>query len=277
VAQNPGVVLDNILRVSKEFGFRVKADPKGEQSSVIGVRTVGGWRENLRTMGVLRPIRLLSTFESFLETGRFRKQMDGIGAPLEIVKSYSEGTQECSGIETSSRTYLCEGFGAHNSVGQHCVLGSYVVEEQTKNLIFALAFLLHDSGESYLGDMTRPLKNMPELEAYRLADNRLNRVIEKRFLLPEGIFDEKIIKEVDTRMLFTEKRDLLVSLQWGHSVPPYNFKIKPWGWRKTQRKYLERYHELCLRLDGYPKVVTQAFQLTRLLPAIGKALSTREQ
>jgi 5'-deoxynucleotidase YfbR-like HD superfamily hydrolase len=162
-------------------------------------------------------------------------------------------------------------------VGQHCVLGSYVVEEQTHNLLFALAFLLHDSGESYLGDMTRPLKNMPELEAYRLAEKKLNRTIEKRFSLPEGIFEEKIIKEVDNRMLFTEKRDLLVSLQWGHSIPPYDFKIKPWSWRKAERKYLERYHELCLRLDGYPSIVTNALQVTQLLPLIGRAFSTREQ
>lgn len=162
-------------------------------------------------------------------------------------------------------------------VGQHCVLGSYVIEEQTKNLLLALAFLLHDSGESYLGDMTRPLKNMPELEAYRIADDRLNRVIEKRFSLPEGIFNDKIIKDADNRMLFTEKRDLLVALQWNHSVQPYDFKIKPWGWRKTQRKYLERYHELCLRLDGYPRVATKALQVTRLLPLVGKILSTREQ
>lgn len=162
------------------------------------------------------------------------------------------------------------------SVGQHCVLGSYVVEEKTHDLLFALAFLLHDSGESYLGDMTRPLKNMPELEAYRLAERKLNRTIEKRFSLPKGILDEKIIKEVDTRMLFTEKRDLLVSIQWGHSAPPYDFKIKPWGWRKAERKYLERYHELCLRLDGYSSIATNALQVTQLLPIVGRMLSTRE-
>jgi hypothetical protein len=161
-------------------------------------------------------------------------------------------------------------------VGQHCTLGSYVVEKETGNLLFALAFLLHDAGESYLGDMTRPLKGMPELEAYRSAENKLNRTIEKRFELPSGILDSKLIKEVDNRMLFTEKRDLLVSLQWGHSIPPYDFKIKPWGWRKTQRKYLERYHELCLRLDGYPEIATWALQATRLLPLIGRTFSTRE-
>lgn len=162
-------------------------------------------------------------------------------------------------------------------VGQHCTLGSYVVEKQTGNLVLALAFQLHDAGESYLGDMTRPLKGMPELEAYRLASNKLDRTIERRFKLPEGILEDKIIKEVDNRMLFTEKRDLLVSLQWGHSIQPYDFKIKPWGWRKTQRKYLERYHELCLRLDGYPSIVTNALQVTQLLPLIGRVFSTREQ
>jgi 5'-deoxynucleotidase YfbR-like HD superfamily hydrolase len=166
---------------------------------------------------------------------------------------------------------------AHYSVGQHCVLGSHVVEEQTQDLILALAFQLHDAGESYLGDMIQPLKKMPELEAYRLASNKLDRIIEKRFRLPDGILEDKTIKEVDNRMLFTEKRDLLVTLQWGHSAQPYDFKIKPWGWRKTQRKYLERYHELCLRLDGYPSIVTNALQVIQLLPLIGRRFSTREQ
>lgn len=166
---------------------------------------------------------------------------------------------------------------AHYPVGQHCVLGSYVVEEQTHDLMLALAFLLHDSGEAYLGDMTRPLKNMPELEAYRLAEKKLNRTIERRFFLPAGILEEKIIKEVDTRMLFTEKRDLLVFVQWGHSAQPYDFKIKPWSWRKAERRYLERYHELCLRLDGYSRIVIRTLQITRLLSLVGGTLSTREQ
>jgi uncharacterized protein len=161
-------------------------------------------------------------------------------------------------------------------IGQHCVLGSHVVEEQTHNLILALAFLLHDSGEAYLTDMVRPLKVMPELEAYRLASKRLDRVIEKRFNLPEGILDHQVIKETDNRMLFTEKRDLLVALQWDQSAQPYDFKIKPWSWQKAQKRYLFRYHELCLRLDGYPEMATKALSLTRLLPVVGK-FSTRER
>jgi len=143
--------------------------------------------------------------------------------------------------------------------------------------LLALAFLLHDAGESYLGDLTRPLKGMPELELYRLAEEKLNQVIEKRFRLPKGSLSSTFIKEVDNRLLFTEKRDLLVSLQWGHSAEPYAFRIKPWGWKKTQRKYLERYHELCLRLDGYPKASTKAMQATGLLPFIGRRFSTRER
>ena len=277
VSQNPGLVLDKIFEVASDFGFPVARYAKEKKRDIVCVQSRGGWRENLRLLGTIQPVRLINTFQEALRSGEFGKQMDGVGPPEEIVRAYSEGYQECSGIETSTHTYLCEGFGAHNSVGQHCTLGSYVVEEQTKNLILALAFHVHDAGESYLGDMTRPLKGMPELEAYRLAEKKLNRTIEKRFVLPEGILDDKVIKEVDNRMLFTEKRDLLVALQWGHSVQPYDFKIKPWGWRKTQRRYLERYHELCLRLDGYPKIATQALQITRLLPLMGKAFSTREQ
>lgn len=274
VSQKPGLVLDRILEVSNRLGHHVIPRPP-KNSGVVAIQTVGGWREVLKTLGALQPVRLLNDFKESLQVAA--KQFDGIGHPEEIVRAYYEGYQECSGIETSTRTYFCEGFGAHNSVAQHCVLGSHVVEEKTKDLMLTLAFLLHDSGEAYLGDMTRPLKSMPEMEAFRAAERKLNRTIERRFNLPDGILDDKVIREVDNRMLFTEKRDLLVSLDWGHSCQPFDFKIKPWSWREAETRYLNRYHELCLRLDGYPKVTTQLLKLVKMLNPIGTALSTREQ
>lgn len=278
VAQKPGVILDKINKLMLDLNLPATSYTRGHgtKKNVVNIQTRGGWRENLRLLGSIRPIRLIDNFKRSLRSGEFNKQMDGLGPPQEIVRAYYEGKTECSGIETSTGTYLCEGFGAHNSVAQHCYLGSYVVEEQTKNLLLTLAFHLHDSGETYIGDMTRPLKSMPELEPYREADDKLNRTIEKRFSLDPGMLNDPIIKEVDTRMLFTEKRDLLAELEWNYSVRPYDFKIKPWDWKTAQKMYLQRYYELCLRLDGCPKALTNVLKVTRLLKGANMFFSSRE-
>ena len=276
IGQLPGFVLERIVRDLTDFGFKYGTSLGGTNHDVSNFQIKGGWRESLRLLGSVRPIRLLEGFKAALAEGNFNKQLDGEDEPLQVVRAYTEKYSECTGIETSTHTYLCEGFGAHNSVAQHSYLGSYVVEEQTKNLLLTLAFHLHDSGETYLGDMTRPLKSMPELEPYRAADDKLNRTIEKRFSLEPGMLDDPIIREVDTRMLFTEKRDLLAELQWNYSVKPYDFKIKPWDWKTAQRMYLQRYYELCLRLDGCPKALTNVLKVTRLLRGANMFFSSRE-
>jgi hypothetical protein len=55
----------------------------------------------------------------------------------------------------------------------------------------ALAGLLHDAAEAYLGDVPRPLKYRPEMAGYRDAEARLERVIALRFWLtypmPEAV------------------------------------------------------------------------------------------
>jgi len=137
-------------------------------------------------------------------------------------------------------------FGGHclvpYSVGQHCVLGSYVVESRTEDPKLALAFLLHDASEAYLGDVTRPLKHMPEFAFYREAEDRLLNVLEAKFKVS---FEDPIIKEVDNLMLSTERRDFLIEGPgWTRNSKPLELPLTRWGWRKTGKRYLKRYEQL---------------------------------
>jgi uncharacterized protein len=159
------------------------------------------------------------------------------------------------------------------SVAQHCVVGSYIVEARTQNLLLALGFLLHDSGEPYVGDMTRPLKRMPEMEAYRNAESNINQVLAKKF----GVdLEHHIIKEVDDEMLATERKYFMVPLEgWHLKHEPLDIKLKQWTWQRAQREYLNRYYELCLRLDGVPKLATTILKHTRLLKLSTIAFSSR--
>jgi hypothetical protein len=68
---------------------------------------------------------------------------------------------------------LCNRFAGHSrfpiSVAQHSVLVSLLCDSNRDN---ALAGLLHDGSEAYLGDVTKWLKESPEMALYRTAELR---------------------------------------------------------------------------------------------------------
>jgi 5'-deoxynucleotidase YfbR-like HD superfamily hydrolase len=94
------------------------------------------------------------------------------------------------------------------SVGLHSLLGSYLVPKQN-----ALEFLLHDSSESFLGDLSRPLKHLTAVGApYREIEERMMQVIRKKFGLPA--LPSEVIHEVDNAMLLAEKNQLMSPIEW---------------------------------------------------------------
>ena len=131
------------------------------------------------------------------------------------------------------------------SVGEHSVRVSYLCPPE-----YQLWGLLHDAGECYAGDVNRPLKYSPGMEAYREYEKAVQRVIMRHFGLPE---DEPIeVKAADDRLLVTEQRWLM----WGvksagnvqksrlHKVTPLPEKLVPWTPEETERTFLMRFYEL---------------------------------
>lgn len=139
-------------------------------------------------------------------------------------------------------------FGGHctafYSVGQHCVVGSLIADQLAAERgldrrQLGLAFLLHDASEAYLGDLMRPLKQMPEFEFYRETEKRLQRAIALKFNVG---FDDPLIKEIDDMMLFTERRDFLVEGPgWSRNKKPLDMRLTAWTWQETGKKYLQRF------------------------------------
>lgn len=109
------------------------------------------------------------------------------------------------------------------SVAEHCVRVSMEVPPEDR-----LAALLHDASEAYLADIPRPLKRDPSMIPYRTAENNLQRMINKRFGLPEEM--PASVHEADERMLFTERRDIVRpgGPDWGWSREPYPETIEGW-------------------------------------------------
>lgn len=138
-------------------------------------------------------------------------------------------------------------FGGHTnefySVAQHSVFVSKIVTQEFKPMLYAL---LHDGSEAYLGDIVRPLKRMDHMKAYRHAEDWLQRMVYEVFYLqpsmPQAI--EREIKDADSRVLFTEKRDLLDPMDWGYEVEPMPDKIVPLPPKQAFELFMDRFLEI---------------------------------
>ncbi|OYW72926.1 MAG: hypothetical protein B7Z37_23520 [Verrucomicrobia bacterium 12-59-8] len=127
------------------------------------------------------------------------------------------------------------------SVAQHSWLMSYEVPEE-----YAFEALMHDVAEVYCGDMIRPIKYHPKMAAFKDIERNIDVVFRKRFGLPEEM--SQVIKEADTRMAWTERRDVLFPshADWGPAIEPYSTKIKPLDWMGAKIKFLNRFNQLTL-------------------------------
>ncbi len=246
IGQNPGLVCDDIRRHHQMFGFNVREHVSKQYSNVVQMQMAGGWREIARLLGSVRPQRLLAKFVERLHSGEFAKQMNGnVEDRRTVVRCYDEGEQWVAGLETSSRTYLCEGFAAHNSVAEHCYHVSCHVHQQ-----FAREGLLHDSSEAYIGDMIRPLKHQPEMQEFRTAEAKIEHAVAARFNLDVGETASAAVKEIDNRILVDEILALsacpdyyLVSPGLG-DVEPLGIELSCWPPTHAEKMFLHRYEEL---------------------------------
>jgi hypothetical protein len=137
-------------------------------------------------------------------------------------------------------------FGGHcrefYSVAQHSVLVSFEVP--------TLAALLHDAAEAYVGDNVKPFKNLvPQLS---VVESEVASAIRLAFSLPQGCFDDPEIHHADSRMLATERRDLMAEppRPWQGMAKPYPKRIKPWTEKQARDFFISGFHSL---RDGDPR------------------------
>lgn len=125
------------------------------------------------------------------------------------------------------------------SVAQHSVLASHVVPPE-----HALAGLLHDAAEAFIGDVAKPLKML--LPDYRRIEIQIEGVIAARFELPIPL--PNCVKAADRVLLRTEQRDLMHAD--GHvwslteDAEPLPDRIVPLPPAEAKAQFLSRFQEL---------------------------------
>ena len=107
-------------------------------------------------------------------------------------------------------SHLCRFGGAtfeFYSVAEHSIHVARVVNTMLGRPDLAMAALMHDASEAYLGDMRTPIKHMPEMAPYLKLEAEVQEVIHQHFGIPPlNEDDHNIIKQADLIMLATERR-----------------------------------------------------------------------
>jgi hypothetical protein len=133
------------------------------------------------------------------------------------------------------------------SVAQHSVAVSRLVPPE-----HALAGLLHDASEAYMGDLASPLKQL--VPDYKAIEKRVERAICQRFGLAFPL--DPCIKKADLTMLVTERRDLMPrplpenggtdAVAWSdfRGIATLAGHVRPMTSEQAYRWFLRRFHEL---------------------------------
>lgn len=151
-------------------------------------------------------------------------------------------------------------FGGHcqqfYSVAQHSVLMA-----QSAPCIRpsdAVGCLIHDAAEAYIGDIIRPLKSLMSYSTIgrgpanvKMIEHRLLTAIKEALNIPP--YDLALVKELDDRMLETERRYVMGNPKtWSLPVEQLHPYIDPWTPTQAERYFLECWAVQSRRMPRHP-------------------------
>lgn len=128
------------------------------------------------------------------------------------------------------------------SVAEHSVHVSHEIGSE-----LALAGLLHDAAEAYLGDVPSPLKK--QLSQFSGFEHKMELAIGEKFDVNPALFKDPELKRADIQLLIDEKAALMVAEPepWPDNAPPAKDarRIQAWSPEEAKEQFLNRFRELC--------------------------------
>lgn len=118
-AQNPGLVMEKMLALLEQRGFTISKARQARDAYCERVDICGGKWESLRLLGSTRPERLLDKARVLWDgkeiIGKGKETVPGKAWATVLEVEYL-GPREVVTLKTSTRTFIADGFAAHNSV-----------------------------------------------------------------------------------------------------------------------------------------------------------------
>lgn len=131
------------------------------------------------------------------------------------------------------------------SVGYHSLLASKFAPKGLE-----LELLFHDAHETYIKDLMNPLKLLIGKvdQVYKVTASKIDLLLKEKFCLNIDQYDEEVIKDIDLRLLVTERKQLLKPPPelWHSDVEakePFDVAIVEIGWREIEKQFLVTYDE----------------------------------
>lgn len=134
-------------------------------------------------------------------------------------------------------------FCAFYSVARHSINCAKEVKAQGFTEKVQLLALLHDSAESYIGDLTRPLRrHIPEFTKY---ERNLQKLIYEKFATTDVTESERAaVKAADDALLYHEFKTFH-GAELFETPPALHITLcADTGFRETEAEFLALYHEL---------------------------------
>ena len=147
-----------------------------------------------------------------------------------------------------SLSLLCRANGHYSSfysVGAHCINCYEEALARRESPRVRLACLLHDATESYMSDVTRPVKQY--LKEYQAIEDKLGKAIYEKFLgSPLTEYEAKTVELIDDAMLYYEFLEFAaVKLM---DEPPY-VAATPDFYRGTMKQVEQEYLDIFYNID----------------------------
>lgn len=236
--------------IQPEFGAPI--EPKFKQSVEITSAMIDGWVKQMTLADLVGDIRSPGYPDRL---GHYQyANKGGIFFPCDpqAIDVHIEDI-----AQALSRIHRFNGQTKQNStVAEHCYIASMMVPPEE-----ALAALMHDSAEAYIGDMVRPLKYLPILGTiYLKIEAGIEQAIATKFLLPYPFLGSKAIHDADELLVGIEVRHNIASTAINHLTPDpekvreatKNEEIFLYHWepKLAEQMFLARFRDLT-NIRGY--------------------------